>query len=112
MTKALYIKALFFGALFIGVVLEVCGDILFKKWADGAGVWLIVGGALAYAAGSMFWAASLKYQDLSRAVGIFMMVNVLVVSVIGVVYFKEQLSLANKVGLLLALISIGLLEIG
>lgn len=101
----------FFGLLAAAVTLEILGDVYFKKWSINQ-KWLVLAGGMAlYTAGTFFWAWSLKYELLSKAVSIFTILNFLAVIIVGVVVFKEHVSLVNKIGMLLGIISVILMEI-
>lgn len=104
-------KIIFFTLLIIAIVLEVLGDFYFKKWSIDNKKILIITGFVFYALGSLFWAASLKYELLSKAGVIFMMANILLVTFLGLFYFQEELTLINKIGIALGMISIILIEI-
>lgn len=107
----LAVKSIFFGLIGLAVVLEVISDILFKKWAiDGKNILLYLG-LLIYCAGTIFWAVSLKHEYLSKAVSVFTILNLIIVVIVGVLYFQENLSLANKIGIGLGILSVILIEI-
>jgi multidrug transporter EmrE-like cation transporter len=105
-------KILFWTFTLLGVALEIAGDIFFKKWVIGNRPLLLWIGFAIYTIGALFWALSLKYEMLSKAISIFTILNLVIVVVIGVVFFKENLSIASKLGILLGLISIALIEWG
>jgi drug/metabolite transporter (DMT)-like permease len=67
---------------------------------------MLVLGAAIYFVGTIFWAFSLKYETLSKAGVIFMLANIILITLAGTIIFKENLSLANKIGLALGMISI------
>jgi multidrug transporter EmrE-like cation transporter len=106
------IKILFWTFTLLGVALEIAGDVFFKKWTIGSRPLLLWVGFGIYTIGTLFWALSLKYEMLSKAISIFTILNLLIVVVIGVVFFKENLSIVSKVGILLGIISIALIELG
>ena len=111
MTSEIALKFIFFGLIVLAVALEVVGDIFFKKWSiDGKNVLLYVG-LLIYFIGTIFWAISLKYEYLSKAISVFTVLNLVIVVLVGVLYFKEDLSLINKVGIGLGILSVILIEI-
>ena len=58
-----------------------------------------------------FWAYSLKYGHLSKAISIFAILNLVILVLVGVFIFKEDLSLTNKIGIILGIIGIILIEI-
>jgi len=95
----------------LAVALEVMGDIYFKKWSLESKNALLIIGLLIYFIGTIFWAISLKYEYLSRAISIFTILNLVVVSLVGVLYFKENLSLLNKIGISLGILSVLLMEL-
>ena len=102
----------FFSLLVIIVsVLEVVGDILFKEWTIKGGKLLLIIGVAAYLAATIFWAFSLKFQNLSKAVVIFGVLTVIIGVLVGVLLYKEPLSAINIIGIILGLACIVLLEI-
>ena len=104
-------KFIFLILIALAVGLEVFADIFFKKWSMGSKNIILYLGLLFYFIGTIFWAISLKYEYLSRAVSIFTIINLIAVALVGLVYFKEDLSLINKSGILLGIISIALIEL-
>jgi multidrug transporter EmrE-like cation transporter len=111
MQSEVALKLLFFGLVAVAVALEIFGDVLFKKWSLGSGNALLYTGLLTYFAGSIFWAASLRYEFLSKAISVFTLLNLVIVALVGVMYFKEDLSYINKAGIALGVLSIILVEI-
>jgi small multidrug resistance pump len=105
-------KILFWVFILLGVGLEIVGDIFFKKWAIENKPFLIVAGFLIYSLGALFWALSLKYEILSKAISIFTIINLVIVTLVGILFFKEDVSLVGKIGILLGIISIILIESG
>ncbi len=94
----------------ISARLEATGDIILKKWAiDGKNIALIFGIAVYFVA-TLLWAFSLKYEFLSKAISILTVLNLVIVVLVGVLYFKEDLSMVNKIGIALGIISIILIE--
>ncbi len=111
MASELILKLVFFGLVALAVALEVVGDIFFKKWAVDSRNVLLYGGLLIYFIGTIFWAVSLKYEYLSKAISIFTVLNLIIIVLVGVLYFKEDLSLINKIGIGLGILSVVLIEI-
>ena len=103
-------RIIFFTILLIAIFLEVIGDILFKKWALQSKTTMLIIGAILYFVGSMFWAVSLKYETLSKAGPTFMILNLILIVLSGIFIFKEDLSLTNKIGVILGVISIILIQ--
>lgn len=104
-------KLIFFSMIILATALEVGGDIFFKKWAIGGKGLVLLIGLLAYFIGTIFWAISLKYEFLSKAISIFTILNLIVIILVGVIMFKEDLSLVNKIGMVLGVLSVILIEI-
>lgn len=104
-------KYLFLILVIVAVAFEVVADIMFKKWATENKNLLIIGGLLIYLVGTVVWAFSMRYNLFSKAVSIFSILNFIAAILIGVLLFKDDLSSINKVGIILGLISIVLIEI-
>ena len=77
MTQEITLKLLFFGLIGLAVILEVIGDILFKKWSISSKNALLIVGLLIYFIGTIFWAVSLKYEYLSKAISVFTILNLI-----------------------------------
>lgn len=105
-------KILFWTFTLLGVALEIAGDVFFKKWIVLNRPLLLWVGFGIYTIGALFWALSLKYEMLSKAISVFTILNLVIVVVIGVVFFKENISIVSKLGILLGIISIALIELG
>ena len=105
------IKVIFLVLLFLAVALEVFADVLFKKWAIENKNMLLIFGLAIYFLGTIFWAYSLKYEFLSKAISVFTVLNLILVVAVGVIVFKEELSIINKIGVLLGILSVILIEI-
>lgn len=104
-------KIIFFGLIILSVILEIFSDILFKKWAvESRNMFLLVGLSV-YFVGTIIWAVSLRYGHLSKAISIFTVLNLIVIVLVGVIYFKEDLSLVNKLGIGLGILSVILIEL-
>lgn len=85
--------------ILLGAVLEVAGDFLLKKQQ-------IAWGLVIYFLGSCFWALTLRETELSRAIVLFTVINLLLVVGIGVGHFNETLSPKQMLGVGCALISL------
>jgi len=105
-------KILFWLFTLLGVSLEIVGDVFFKKWTVEHRPLLMWGGFIIYSIGALFWAFSLKYEMLSKAISIFTILNLVIVSLIGIIFFKENISVMAKFGIVLGIISIVLIERG
>jgi len=105
------LKLIFFGLIILATALEVAGDIFFKKWSIGGKNIILILGFLIYALGTIFWAFSLKYDYLSRAISVLSILNLIVVVLVGVLYFNETLTIVNKIGIALGILGMILIEI-
>ena len=95
----------------LAVSLEIVADVLFKKWSLGSKNYLFIAGMIIYMIGTAFWAYSLKFENLSRAISVFVISNLIILVLVGVFIFKEKLSLVNKIGIIIGIIGIILIEI-
>jgi len=105
-------KILFWIFTLLGAGLEIIGDVFFKRWTIEHKSMLIWAGFFIYAIGALCWAVSLKYELLSKAISIFTVLNLVIVSLIGIFFFKEDISVLGKIGILLGILSIVLIERG
>ncbi len=111
MQPEITLKLVFWMFIALAVALEVFGDVFFKKWSLGNEHALLYIGLITYFIGSIFWAMSLKYEYLSKAISTFTILNLVIVALVGLLYFKEDLSLINKLGIALGVFSIILIEV-
>lgn len=103
-------KTPFLVLIVIAALFEGIGDSVLKKWAlEQKSLFFALGIGLYLVAAVMF-AYSLKYEFLSKAISVVTILNLLLVVAVGVLYFNEDLSIINKVGILLGIISIVLIE--
>jgi len=106
MSSEIILKLTFFCLIVLAVAFEVAGDIFFKKWSVESKNLLLYVGLFVYFIGSVFWAVSLKYEHLSKAISVFTVLNLIIVVLVGVLYFKEDLSFINRIGIGLGVLSI------
>jgi len=104
-------KILFFGLVGLAVFIEVAADIFLKRWAMENQFLLLAIGLGIYFVGTIFWALSLKHEYLSKAGAIFTILNLILVVLAGMIFFKEKLSLAQEIGIILGIISIAMIEL-
>lgn len=104
-------KAIFIILVVAAVLFEAVADILLKKWSlENKNIILGIGLGL-YFIGTIFWAYSLKYEFLSRAISIFTVINLIAVILVGVFFFHEELTPMSKIGIALGILSVLLLEL-
>ncbi len=101
---------LFLGLISIAVFFEVVADIAFKQWTKQAHLSLFTIGMLLYIVGTAFWAYSLRHELLSRAITVFTVTNLIAVVLVGVLIFNERLTIYNKIGIGLGIMSIIFVE--
>ena len=103
----------FFPLLLLGIgslVLTV-GDIIMKKWVGSNNAYLYLAGLGIYLVGLNFLAQSFKFKNIAVASVIFVIFNVVTLSVFSWFYFKEKLSGLQIFGLVVGLIAIVILEL-
>jgi uncharacterized membrane protein len=105
----------FYSLLAIAVLFEGTADLLFRKWGidrqAGRGSWMFFAISLGiYVIGSVSWGLSLQFQEVSRGIVAFAVLNVLMVAAAGVWLFGEHLSTVNRIGILLGTLSLVLVE--
>lgn len=104
-------KYLFLILVLIATALEISGDILFKKWSvENKNIFLTIG-LIIYFFAIISLAFSLKYGPLSKAISILTILNFVVIALVGILIFKEDLSIINKVGIALGILSVILIEL-
>jgi multidrug transporter EmrE-like cation transporter len=105
------VKLIFFGLILTATLFEVVGDIFFKKWTIDNNNLILIVGFVIYFVGTIFWAFSLKYEYLSKSISVLTILNLIAVALVGVLYFKEDLTLVNKIGIILGILSVALIEL-
>ncbi len=104
-------KILFLVLVTIAAFFEGFADILLKKWSLGVNRgFYMAAGLFVYLISTLVWAYSLKFEGISKAISVVTALNLLFVVLVGVFYFKEQLSWVNILGIALVLVSIFLIE--
>lgn len=98
--------------LFIGGVILTAGDVVMKKWVVTDRRLLYFVGLLIYFVGTIFLAESFRYKNIAVASIIFVLFNVITLTVVSWLYFKEGLSGWQVAGILLGLAAVAIMEIG
>lgn len=96
--------------ILLAVFLETVADIFFKTWSTNNRHLLLACGIFFYTIGTFIWAYSLRLEYLSKAISIFSVLNLIAVILIGVLFFKEDLSMQNKAGVALGIVSVILMQ--
>ena len=92
--------------LFIGGSVLTIGDIVMKKWIANNNIFLFIIGLIIYLIGLIFLAHSFKYKNIAVASTIFVIFNVITLSIVSWFYFKETLTPFQIIGIILGIISI------
>jgi drug/metabolite transporter (DMT)-like permease len=105
----------FYGFLLLAVLLEGTADLMFRKWGldrqKGSAHWLMFAFSMAvYMSGAACWGLSLQFKDVSRAIVGFAVLNVVIVAFAGLVVFGEQLSFVNRLGIVMGMASLIMVE--
>lgn len=98
--------------LFLGGAVLTIGDLVMKKWVVGGQMYFYVIGLAVYLVGLNFLAQSFKFHNIAVASVIFVICNVVTLSLFSWFYFKEPLSPFQIIGITLGIISILFLELG
>lgn len=97
--------------LLIGGIILTIGDIVMKKWVTNNNYVFYIVGLIVYLIGLNFLAQSFKYKNIAVASVIFVIFNVVTLSLVSWLYFKETLSLFQIIGIVLGICSVIILEI-
>ena len=97
--------------LLLSVAFFAIGEYFSKKLALGPSIKFVLLILLAYVLGTLAWLpAILQKNQLSVTGTIWSVLSVLATIGIGILIFKEQLSLLQIIGIILAIIAVGLLS--
>lgn len=97
--------------LFIGGVVLTIGDIFMKKWVNTNAYFFYFIWLATYLIGLNFLAQSFKFKNIAVASVIFVIFNVVTLSIVSWFYFKESLSVIQILGIVIGMISIIILEL-
>ncbi len=96
--------------LLAAAALELCGDLLFKWWAE-TDRWVgLASGLVAYAVALILFALMLRRAELGVIFALWTGVAAVVLAVAGWLLFKEALSLRQLIGLALVIGGVILLQ--
>jgi len=97
--------------LLIGGIILTVGDIFMKKWVNtNAHIFYFVG-LVIYLIGLNFLAQSFKFKNIAVASLIFILVNIVTLSIVSWFYFKETLSPLQITGMIFGIIAVIILEL-
>jgi multidrug transporter EmrE-like cation transporter len=97
--------------LLIGGIVLTVGDIVMKKWVTSHSYVFYIVGLVIYLVGLNFLAQSFKYKNIAVASVIFVIFNVVTLSLVSWLYFKETLSPLQILGIAVGICSIVILEL-
>ena len=93
--------------LSISVFFEMVADILAKNWSLRGGWYLASFSLLGYMLANVFWLFALKNgSGLTKGAIIFSISSAVVATILGVFFYKEDLSTIQMIGVFLGLISL------
>ena len=99
--------------LFFGGIILTIGDIFAAKWIKlEGGIFLYLITTLFYIIGMVMLISSYDREDIPVASIILVMFNVVLLTIIGVIIFKEHMTATKITGIVLGLISVAFLEFG
>jgi len=96
--------------LALGGIVLTAGDIVMKKWIVTSSAPTFFIGLAIWMIGLLFLAQSFKYKNIAIASTIFVIFNVVTLSLVSWFYFKEKLTPIEFFGIFLGILSIIILE--
>ncbi len=96
--------------LVAAVIFEAAGDLLFRRWGLEQRWPVFVASLLIYNVAAVIWGLSLRDLQVSTAIVYVGVLNVVLVAIGGVLFFREQLSASQLVGIGLGIGSLILLS--
>jgi multidrug transporter EmrE-like cation transporter len=97
--------------LLVGGLILTIGDIFMKKWVVSNNAYIYLTGMAVYLIGLNFLAQSFRFKNIAVASVIFVIFNVVTLSIVSWFYFKETLSPLQIIGMVIGIISIVVLEL-
>jgi multidrug transporter EmrE-like cation transporter len=91
-----------------GLVLTI-GDIVLKLWVEKHLPWLYFLGLLLYTIAAMFLVESYKSQNIAIATALFIICNLVTLTLVSWMYFGETLATRKLIGLAASAISVCLM---
>lgn len=94
----------------IGGLVLTGGDILMKEWVETNSSYFFIFGLIIYIIGLVFLSFSFKYKNIAVASMIFVLFNIITLSIVSWFFFKEPLRRVELIGIMLGIFSIIVLE--
>ncbi len=93
--------------LIILVILEAVADVFSKTWQLRGGWWIAGLALLTYLTANVFWLISLKNgAGLAKGAVLFSVFSAVVAVIIGVIFYKENITHIQLFGIILGILSI------
>lgn len=96
--------------LFIGGIVLTIGDIIMKNWVITNKYFYFGLGIIIYIIANCILAYCFKFKNIAVASMILVIFNIVTLSIISIVCFKEKLTIVQITGMILGLISVLVLE--
>ncbi|AFL80460.1 cation/cationic drug transporter [Aequorivita sublithincola DSM 14238] len=93
-----------------GAIFDTFGDLLMQNWVLNSNKTYFAGGMLFYVVGLSFLAYSFTFKNIVVASVLFLIVNVVLLSLVNWLVYDESLSYREMGGLCLGLMAIALFE--
>lgn len=103
-------RNLIYVTLILGVF-DTIACISAKFWAVGKGSWLFFLSVASFTIAGVFFAYSLKFNPVAIVNVAWIAASVVFVTLFGVFYFKENISVAQYIGLVLVVIGFALINL-
>lgn len=87
------------------------GDVFLYYWAKNDFFINLIFGLFFNLIGIIFYAHTLKFENLGIATAIFLSMNIVAVMLAGVILFKDQLSLLQILGISMLIVAILIIEL-
>lgn len=97
--------------LFIGGLVLTGGDLVMKIWVGNNKISFYIIGLITYLIGLVLLSQSFKFKNIAMASLLLVIFNILTLSFVSWVFYKESLSTYKIVGVILGFVAVGLLEI-
>jgi len=95
----------------IGGVILTIGDVFMKQWSSNNSWITFAIGLLTWSVGLVFLAFSFKYKNIAVASLIFSLSNVIFLTLLSWLYYKETLTTYQIIGMLIGIVAVIFLEL-
>jgi multidrug transporter EmrE-like cation transporter len=95
----------------IGGVILTIGDVFMKQWSSNNSWLTFAIGLLTWSVGLVFLAFSFKYKNIAVASLIFSLSNVIFLTLLSWLYYKETLTTYQIIGMLIGIVAVIFLEL-